>query len=159
MVSKKTSAGILLYRWRNKVLEVFIAHPGGPFQKKDLGEWSIPKGEVNEGEALMNCAIRELKEETGIGISTELKFIPLGAIQQKGGKIVHAWAVKFEEDFIFDNTKSTFTIEWPPHTGKIQTFPEIDRGGFYPAPVAREKLKLAQVAFIDRLEEYLPGSG
>jgi predicted NUDIX family NTP pyrophosphohydrolase len=150
----KTSAGLLMYRVRDHVLEVLLAHPGGPFfQNKDDGHWSIPKGEVESDEELQAAAIREFREETGIEVAGA--FISLGAIKQKGGKIVHAWAFPGDWDPSRPLQSNTFPVEWPPRSGNIQHFPEIDRVGFFSLAEARKKLKQAQHPFLDRLEAAL----
>ena len=149
----KQSAGILLYRFRNGEIEVFLVHPGGPFwAKKDLGAWSIPKGEFSTGEDPLTAAKREFEEETGMRVEGE--FIPLGSIRQRGGKVVHAWAL--EGDCDASRIKSnTFSMEWPPKSGKIKEFPEIDRAGWFSPGVARQKIHRDQEEFIDRLLEKL----
>ena len=152
----KISAGLLMYRMRQGQLEVFLAHPGGPlFKNKEEGHWSIPKGEIEPDEALLAAAIREFEEETGLEPRGD--FIELGAIKQKGGKIVHAWAFTGEWDEARPPQSNTFELEWPPRSGTIQRFPEIDRVGFFSIPRARQKLKEAQHPFLDRLEAALPG--
>src|SRR5271169_6649163 len=125
----KQSAGILLYRFNNKSLEIFLVHPGGPFWKnKDLGAWSIPKGELTEEEDPFNAARREFEEETGtlpVG-----NFIKLTDIKQKNGKIISAWAIEGNIDH--KNIRSNmFEMEWPPHSGKNENFPEIDKAGWF----------------------------
>ena len=147
---KKESAGLILFRVRNKSLQVLLAHPGGPFwQKKDAGAWTIPKGEIADGEEPLDTARREFQEE--IGIPPEGPFHSLGSIKQKGGKVVHAWA--FEGDCDPAKVQSnTFEIEWPPRSGKKAAFPEIDRVEFFTIPEAREKLNPAQVDFLSALE-------
>lgn len=149
----KQSAGILLYRKRAKQLEVFLVHPGGPFwAKKDLGSWSIPKGEYLEGEEPLQAAIREFEEETGYRPSGD--FIQLPTIRQKGHKTVHCWAIQGELDA--DNIVSNmFEMEWPPRSGKMKAFPEIDRAGWFPIDTAREKINERQVRFIDELEKLI----
>ena len=143
-----------MYRVRSEQLEVFLAHPGGPlFQNKDDGHWSIPKGEVEPGEQLLAAAIREFREETGIEPLAD--FIELGAIRQKGGKTVHAWAFPGDWDDSRPLQSNTFELEWPPRSGIIQRFPEIDRAGFFTMPDARRKLKEAQRPFLDRLKTAL----
>ena len=139
-----------MYRIHGGTLQVLLAHPGGPFFKnKDEGAWSIPKGEVEPGEDLLDTAKREFEEETGI--TPKGPFIALTPITQKGGKIVHAWA--FEDDCdpsaIVSNT---FTIEWPPKSGQQMEFPEIDRADFFDVAAAKRKVKAAQVALIEELE-------
>jgi predicted NUDIX family NTP pyrophosphohydrolase len=150
----KISAGLLMYRVRDGQLEVFLAHPGGPlFRNKDEGHWSIPKGEVESDEDLLAAAIREFEEETGLEPRGD--FIDLGAIKQKAGKMVHAWAFAGEWEKDRPLQSNTFELEWPPGSGKIQRFAEIDRAGFFPIPQAREKLKEAQHPFLDRLQQAL----
>jgi predicted NUDIX family NTP pyrophosphohydrolase len=148
------SAGVLLFRHREGRLELLLAHPGGPFwTTKDLGHWTIPKGEVEPGEALFDVARREFAEETG----TELEAVddlPLGEITQKSGKTVAAWGVEGDLDPARAHS-NTFSIEWPPGSGRYQDFPEIDRVEWFDVPEARRRLKPAQVPFIDRLEAAL----
>ena len=151
----RVSAGIVLYRIRNG-LEVFIAHPGGPlFAHKDDGHWSIPKGEGEPDEDLLVTAIREFEEEIGLAIDPQSEFIPLGAIRQKGGKIVHGWAVRGEWPENRPIQSNTFTLEWPPGSGRTREFPEVDRAEFFPVLEAKRKLKPAQLPLIERLEEAL----
>ena len=145
----RQSAGILLYRIIENQLQVFLVHPGGPFFKnKDDGSWSIPKGEFDERENPLDAAKREFMEETGQSISGN--FIELAAIQQKGGKIVHAWAVEGDIDHkaIVSNT---FEIEWPPRSGKKQAFPEVDRAAWFDIETARMKINPAQAGLINEL--------
>jgi predicted NUDIX family NTP pyrophosphohydrolase len=145
----KQSAGILVYRKRKNQIEIFLVHPGGPFWlKKDLGVWSIPKGEIEEGEEPFDVALREFKEETGQTISG--KFVPLNSVKQKGGKIITAWAVEGDADQgkIISNT---FEMEWPPKSGKMKAFPEVDKAEWFAINVAKEKINPAQIAFIDEL--------
>ena len=144
----------MLYRQRDGHLEVLLVHPGGPFwQKRDEGAWSIPKGELAENEDGMAVARREFQEELGSaapgGAAT-----PLGEVRQAGGKVVNAWALRGDLD-ITRITSNTFEIEWPPRSGKLQQFPEVDRAGWFDPDTARLKLLPAQRAFIDRLEEQL----
>lgn len=148
----KQSAGILLYRLKNKRLEVLLVHPGGPFwKKKDTGAWSIPKGEF-EAEDALHAAKREFEEE--IGISVEGRFVALETQKQKGGKIVQAWAV--EGDLDPQKIRSnTFEMEWPPKSGQKQKFPEIDRAEWFPVPTALEKINQGQAAFIHELANKL----
>jgi predicted NUDIX family NTP pyrophosphohydrolase len=146
----RKSAGILLYRMVNQLLEVFLVHPGGPFWKgKEIGAWSIPKGEFTDEDPL-TAAIREFKEETGLSINGG-DFIPLTTIQQKGGKLVLAWAI--EGDIDADAIKSnTFRVEWPYKSGKWQSIPEVDKGAWFDMPTANQKINPAQVAFLEELE-------
>ncbi|HKC36131.1 MAG TPA: NUDIX domain-containing protein [Chitinophagaceae bacterium] len=149
----KQSAGILLYRIRNKTLELFLVHPGGPFfAKKDHGAWSIPKGEFENDEEPLAAATREFKEETGMELSGE--FIQLGSIKQKSGKIVYAWAV--EGDIDPEKIKSnSFEIEWPPKSGKMKRFPEIDKAAWLNLNEAIVKINSGQLALIKELEDKL----
>ena len=150
----RVSAGLLMFRVQGGRLEVFLAHPGGPiFKNKDEGHWTIPKGEVEAGDELLGTAIREFEEETGLRARGE--FIPLGWIQQKGGKIVHAWAFVGDEDGQPVIVSNTFDMEWPPKSGRIQSFPEVDRAEFFDPVTARRKLKSTQIPLIDRLEQSL----
>ena len=150
---EKVSAGILMYRTRGGVLEVFLVHPGGPFfVKKDAGAWGIPKGEIDEGEDALATARREFEEETGF--KAEGAVIPLAPVRQKGGKIVHAWAM--EGDCDPERMKSnTFTMEWPPHSGRRQEFPEVDRAGWFRVSEAKQRINTAQAGFLDELERVL----
>jgi predicted NUDIX family NTP pyrophosphohydrolase len=146
----KRSAGLLLYR-KSDPLEIFLVHPGGPFwARKDDGAWSLPKGEYSENEEALLAAKREFQEETGISVDGE--FLPLGELRQSGGKIVTAWAL--QQDVDADSvTSNMFSMEWPPKSGKMQEFPEVDRAAWFPVSQARIKILKGQVAFIDRLEE------
>ena len=154
-MSSKISAGILMYR-RRQGLEVFLAHPGGPFfATKDAGHWTIPKGEIEEAEDHLATAIREFKEEVGIDIDPKGAFIELGSIRQKGGKTVHAWAVEQDCPDPFVCRSNVFEMQWPPNSGKWQTFPEVDRAQFFPIEEARMKLKETQRPLLDRLESAL----
>ena len=145
----KTSAGILLYRRKDNEFRVFLVHPGGPFfEKKDEGAWSVPKGEIDEGEDALVAARREFKEETGCGL--EGKFVPLSPVTQKGGKIVLVWAV--EGDCDADAIRSnTFALEWPPKSGRVRDFPEVDRAGWFTVDEAKKKINPAQAALMDDL--------
>jgi len=146
----KQSAGILLYRKINKEPEVLLVHPGGPFfAKKDLGAWSIPKGEFPEGEDPLDAAKREFQEETGYVPKGE--FIPLGSVSLTSGKIILAWAA--QGDFDPEKIKSnTFTLEWPPKSGQYKEFPEVDRAEWFPLALALEKINPAQRELIERLQ-------
>ncbi len=143
----KISAGLLMYRLKDGELEFLLAHPGGPFWKnKDLGAWTIPKGEIHDGEEPLAAAKREFEEE--IGLKPEGEFLPLTAITQKGGKIVHAWA--FEGDCDTTCSRSnTFKMEWPPKSGRFLTCPEVDRACFFRLTEAKQKINPAQVAFLE----------
>ena len=148
------SAGLLMFRVRNGVVEVLLVHPGGPFfQSKDKGTWTIPKGEIAEGEDLLARARIEFEEELGIAASGD--WLELGSVKQKGGKIVHAWAFSGNLEEGFEPASNTFEMEWPPRSGKTQRFPEVDRASFFSVEEAREKINVAQTAFLDRLVELL----
>jgi predicted NUDIX family NTP pyrophosphohydrolase len=145
----KTSAGLLMYRWREKQIEVLLVHPGGPlWRNKDEGAWTIPKGEVNPGEDLLATALREFEEETGLRATGQV--VPLTAIKQKSGKIVHALAVEGDLD-ITKIKSNTFTMEWPPRSGKQADFPEVDRGEFFDVQTARTKMNPYQLPLLDEL--------
>ena len=148
MPSQK-SAGLLLYRKQNSDLEVFLVHPGGPFwAKKDDGAWSIPKGEIRDDEDPLTAAKREFFEETGFEIDGN--FIALTPVKQAGGKWVYAWAV--EGDCDAGAIKSnTFSMEWPPRSGDKKEFPEVDRAGWFPLEVARQKILKGQVSLLEEL--------
>lgn len=145
----KQSAGILLYRFANDELQIFLVHPGGPFfRNKDDGGWTIPKGEFLNNEDALDAAKREFLEETGQPING--KFIALEPIIQKGGKKVYAWAI--EHDINQHNIVSnTFELEWPPRSGKKQIFPEIDKAGWFGIETAKLKINVAQVELINEL--------
>lgn len=146
----KQSAGILLYRFTKGLLQVFLIHPGGPFFKnKDKGSWSIPKGEFTDDEEPINAAKREFMEETGQLIDGN--FIRLSSILQKGGKTVHAWAIEgnIDHEAIISNL---FEMEWPPKSGQQQTFPEVDKAGWFDIDTAKIKINIAQVDLIVELE-------
>ena len=131
---------------------MLLAHPGGPFfARKDEGVWTIPKGEAAPDEDLLTRAQIEFEEEVGFRLENVQQWIGLGWIQQKGGKIVHAWALKGDLPSSFKLKSNTFELEWPPGSGKLREFPEIDRAEFFGDAVARRKIKPAQVPFLDRL--------
>jgi predicted NUDIX family NTP pyrophosphohydrolase len=146
------SAGLLMCRWHDEQLEYFLVHPGGPFFKnKDAGTWTIPKGLPNEGEELLNAAIREFTEETGL--TSQEPYAPIGQIKQKRGKIVHAWTfigAWNEEGGIKSNL---FSIEWPPRSGKMQSFPEQDKGAWMNMDRAKEAMITEQTPFLERARE------
>jgi predicted NUDIX family NTP pyrophosphohydrolase len=149
--SGRTSAGILLWRRRNHRLEVLLAHQGGPYWvNKDLGHWTIPKGEVEEGEELVAVARREFAEETGHQLP-DTPLVELGEVRQKSGKLVLAWAAEGDLDAA-TAVSNTYQTEWPPGSGRLETFPEIDRVEWFKLSKARRKLKAAQVPFLDRLQ-------
>lgn len=145
----KKSAGILLYRTKNKIVEVLLVHPGGPFWiKKDAGAWTIPKGELNENEEPFDAAIREMKEETGIILKGN--YLELTPVKQKAGKLVYAWAN--EQDIDPSEIKSNeFEIEWPPKSGKKKLFPEIDKADWFDIKTAKEKINPGQLPLIEEL--------
>ena len=143
-----------MFRRGKEGLEVLLVHPGGPFfRNKDIGAWTIPKGEITEGEDLLARARIEFEEELGIPASGH--WLELGSVKQKGGKMVHAWAFAGDLDERFELASNTFEMEWPPRSGKAQRFPEVDRASFFPVEEAREKINAAQTAFLDRLIELL----
>ncbi len=153
----KKSAGILLYRFQNHQPEFLLVHPGGPFwAKKDKGAWSVPKGEFNEPETALQAAQREFFEETGTAVTGE--FIDLTSVRMKSGKVLYVFAL--EHDLDASTIKSNpFSMEWPPKSGRIQEFPEIDMGAWFNADTAREKISGSQVSFINQLmEKFLPCS-
>jgi predicted NUDIX family NTP pyrophosphohydrolase len=151
--SSKTSAGLLLYRRTAHGLELFLAHPGGPFWKdRDAGAWTIPKGIAEPGEDLLAAACREFEEETGMHPTGP--FVPLGVIRQKAGKLVHAWAWEGDADPAHVNS-NTMKTEWPRGSGRWLTFPEVDRCAWFTPDEARLKINPAQAELIDRLESWL----
>jgi len=152
-MAMRVSAGLLLFRRTRGGLEVFLAHPGGPFwARRDEGAWTIPKGELRRGEEPLTAARREFQEETGIEPAGP--FHPLGSIRQRAGKVVHAWAWEGDADetCIVSNDART---EWPRGSGHWLTYPEIDRCAWFAPDDARRKINSAQAEFIDRLEEWL----
>jgi len=150
MRRSKISAGLLMFRRGDARLEALLVHPGGPFfRNKDDGVWTIPKGEAADGEDLVTRAKTEFEEELGIAPSGN--WIALGSAQQKGGKTVHAWAFEGDLPDKFKLDSNTFKMEWPPRSGKLHRFPEIDRAGFFPLEQAQRKINIAQRIFIDRL--------
>ena len=144
-----------MFRENGDAVEVLLVHPGGPFfRNKDLGAWTIPKGEIMEGEDAQSRARVEFEEELGI-VPTAAEWIELGTVKQKGGKTIHAWAFAGDLPPNFVPVSNTFTIEWPPRSGRTQEFPEIDRAQFFSIDVAKQKINQAQVAFLDRLVDHL----
>jgi predicted NUDIX family NTP pyrophosphohydrolase len=160
--SARWSAGLLLFRWpgdRSAPIEVFLVHPGGPYYaRKDAGAWSIPKGEGAPDEAPLDVALREFEEETGQPVAACARGAaprPLGRIRQRGGKVVEAWALEGDWPAGATLVSNTFELEWPSRSGRRQTFPEADRGAFFPLGVAREKILPSQVELLDRLAQVL----
>ncbi len=153
----KISAGLLMYRIRDGVLQVFLVHPGGPFwTKKDLGAWSIPKGMLDEGEDPLEAALREFEEETGIKVSG--RFIPLAPLKQKSGKVIQAWA--FEGDCDPSAVRSnTFSMEWPTRSSRYQEFPEIDRAEWFEIQEAGKKIHRGQMALLTELQNVVIKGG
>ncbi|RPH36257.1 MAG: NUDIX domain-containing protein [Chloroflexi bacterium] len=155
-VPGKRSVGLLLYRRRPDACEVFLIHPGGPFWRaKDSGAWSIPKGEPSSDEDLLDAARREFAEETGFRISGD--FLPLAPIKQRGGKIIGAWAVEGDCDPT-EIRSNTFTTEWPPHSGHVRAFPEVDRAAWFTIDDARGRITEGQRGFLDQLSQLLSRS-
>lgn len=153
----KTSAGLLLFRQRAAGLEVFLVHPGGPFwARKDDGAWSIPKGELTAGEDALSAANREFAEETGFAVGEwpPGEYLPLDPLRQPGGKVVHAWAVRGDADPARLRS-NTFSMEWPPRSGKQREFPEADRAEWFSIEDARRKILKGQSGFLDQLERQL----
>jgi predicted NUDIX family NTP pyrophosphohydrolase len=157
-MAKKRSAGILLYRVAGGGHEVLLVHPGGPFwSKKDLGAWSIPKGEIDEGEEPRACALRELEEELGTPPPLCLEqLVELGSVHQRA-KVVEAWAAQADFDPA-TLASNTFSMEWPPRSGNEREFPEVDRAEWFAPEQARRKVIPAQAELIDRLLEHLEAS-
>jgi predicted NUDIX family NTP pyrophosphohydrolase len=148
-MARQKAAGVLLYRLRDSLLEVFLVHPGGPFwRKKDDGAWSIPKGELQEGEDPLEAAKREFQEETGF--RPEGDFIALPPLRQAGGKLVHAWAVRGDCDANLIRS-NVFSIEWPPRSGKQEKFPEVDRAGWFTLEIAKRKILRSQTGLLEEL--------
>jgi len=151
----RVSAGILLFRQSPAGIEVLLGHPGGPyFEKRDAGVWSIPKGEAEDGEELWTVAKREFGEETGHVVGSSAHRIELGAVTQRGGKVVHAWAVEGDLDPRVARS-NTFAMEWPPHSGIVITVPELDRVAWFSPDIARAAMNPAQAALVDLLLERL----
>jgi predicted NUDIX family NTP pyrophosphohydrolase len=149
----KKSAGLLLFRKAGHSVELFLVHPGGPFwAKKDDAAWSIPKGEFAEGENPLDVAKREFQEETGFEMDGTLE--PLVPVKQPSGKVIYAWSVEGDIDASAIHSNN-FSMEWPPHSGKVQEFPEVDRGAWFPLPQARKKILKGQIPLLDQLEQKL----
>lgn len=155
---RRVSAGLLMFKRSDSRVDVFLVHPGGPFwQKKDQGSWSIPKGEYTEGEDPLEAAKREFEEETSM--KPEGEFVSLDDIKQPSGKIITAWA--FEGDCSPEEIRSNvFSMEWPPKSGQMKEFPEVDRGAWFSLDDARDRIQKGQIGFLDRLGSrinYVPG--
>jgi predicted NUDIX family NTP pyrophosphohydrolase len=153
----RTSAGILPFRFDGDTLQVLLVHPGGPYWAcKDAGAWSIPKGEHGPGDDPLEAALRELAEETGADVAASDRgaLVELGVATQKGGKVVSAWAAELDLDASAVES-NTFTLEWPPRSGRQQAFPEVDRAAWLDLETARTKINPGQAAFLDRLERAL----
>ncbi len=149
----KISAGIVMYRMRDGVLQVFLVHPGGPFWAgKDLGAWSIPKGLLNPDEDPLAAAQREFEEETGFKVPGH--FIPLAPVKLKSGKVVQAWAVEGDCDPSAIRS-NTFSMEWPPRSGRQQEFPEVDRAAWFEFEEAKKKINQGQVGLLEELQHIL----
>ncbi|MEU4246301.1 NUDIX domain-containing protein [Amycolatopsis sp. NPDC026612] len=152
----KRSAGLLVHRGRGDAVEVLLGHMGGPFwAKKDAAAWSLPKGELEPDEPPEQAARREFREELGLP-APDGEYVPLGEVKQSGGKVVTAWAVEADLDPA-EVVPGTFTMEWPPRSGRQQEFPEVDRVSWFPVAVAREKLVKGQLPFLDRLLALVSG--
>ena len=144
----------MMYRLRESRPEVFLAHPGGPFfRNRDEGAWTIPKGEIEPGDDPLSTATREFEEEIGMRPAGE--YLPLGAIRQRAGKVVHGWAFEGDRDESTPIRSNTFVMEWPPRSGRRTAFPEIDRAEFFDLETARRKINPGQVPFLERLEAML----
>jgi predicted NUDIX family NTP pyrophosphohydrolase len=163
-VSRKVSAGILLYRLRDGMAEVLLAHPGGPFfVNRDEGHWTIPKGEPGEDDELPSAAAREFEEETGhalsaVALDPGAPPVDLGSVVQASGKRVHCWAVEGDLDPA-TSTSNTFEMAWPPGSTNLRTFPEIDRVAWFPIAEARRRANKSQAELVDRLEAWLTRAG
>jgi predicted NUDIX family NTP pyrophosphohydrolase len=152
-----TSAGLLLYRYREAMIEVLLVHPGGPFfRRRNEGAWSIPKGECLADEAGIQVALREFEEELGVP-PPQPPFASLGSVRQAGGKTIHAWAAQGDLDVDRLNC-NTFELEWPPRSGRFQRFPEVDRAGWFGIDAAGRMLIAVQRPFLDRLMVMVPHS-
>ncbi|HEY9735190.1 MAG TPA: NUDIX domain-containing protein [Trichocoleus sp.] len=152
----KKSAGLLMYRHQRGELEFFLIHPGGPYwQNKDWHAWSIPKGEIDQGEDAFAAAKREFWEETGL--TPEGSFLPLTTVRQSGGKVVIAWAFEGDCDPA-GVTSNTFSLEWPPRSGQFRNFPEVDRAAWFSLEEAKARIIKAQAAFLEELAAFLQKS-
>ncbi len=158
-MASKRSAGVLLFRHDGAGPQVLLVHPGGPYwARRDRGAWSIPKGEIEDGEEPRECALRELAEELGPAARLDPgQLVELGSVRQRGGKAVEAWASEGEFDPAALSS-ATFAMEWPPRSGEEREFPEVDRAEWFDPPEARRRILPAQEPFLDRLLEHLDGS-
>lgn len=160
MKGSRISAGLIMYRIRHGGLEVFLAHPGGPFfANRDENVWTIPKGEIEPDEEHLATAIREFREEVGVEINAQSEFIELGSIRQKGGKTVHGWGVEQHCPDPIQCKSNFFKMEWPASSGTWKNFPEIDRAEFFALPEAKRRIKETQIPLLERLEEELRRRG
>jgi predicted NUDIX family NTP pyrophosphohydrolase len=163
-VSRKVSAGILLFRLRDGHAEVLLGHPGGPFfANRDAGNWTIPKGEPGEDDELPSAAAREFEEETGhalsaVALDPAAPLIDLGSVVQASGKRVHCWAVEGDLDPALASS-NTFEMAWPPGSDRLQTFPEIDRVAWFPIDEARRRANRSQAELVDRLAAWIEETG
>ena len=152
----KESAGLVVYRKKEGRLEFLLVHPGGPFwRNKDEGAWTIPKGELGEGEDPLTAAKREFEEE--LGIIVEGPFVELTPVKQKGGKLVRAWSAEKDCD-VSQVSSNTFEMEWPPKSGRMSTFPEVDKADFFVMNEARRKVNPAQIPLLQQTAEIAGGS-
>jgi predicted NUDIX family NTP pyrophosphohydrolase len=155
-MSGRLSAGLLVYRRRDRAVEVLLVHPGGPFwSKRDDGAWSVPKGEPRAGEDWLAAALREMREETGFAPGGP--FRRLAPVRQPGRKLIHAWAAEADWD-PSRLTSDTFAMEWPPRSGQVQTFPEVDRAGWFEIGQAKRKILRGQLGLLEQLEQTLRAS-
>lgn len=156
-MAAKRSAGLLLYRLTPTGPEVLLVHPGGPlWVRREDGAWSLPKGELEPGEDPCAAAVREFAEELGVPAPVDsATLVPLGSVRQRGGKLVEVWVAEGDLDVSAGITSATFTMEWPPRSGRMQEFPEVDRAAWLSLAVARVKLVSAQAEFLDRLQALL----
>jgi predicted NUDIX family NTP pyrophosphohydrolase len=155
-MAQKRSAGILLYRRRENALEILLVHPGGPFwSRKDDGAWFVPKGELEGDEEPLAAARREFEEELGSAPPAG-ELLELGTIKNKAGKLIYAWALAGELDTASVRS-NTFSLEWPPRSGKMREFPEVDRASFFSLELARQKMNPAEQPFLERLAAILAG--
>ena len=150
----KRSAGLVMFTFKEDKLKILLVHPGGPFfTKKDNGYWGIPKGLIENNENILDAAIREFEEETGIKPDGE--YIPLGEIKQNSGKIVHAWAIEVKDDSLSNFKSNTFELEWPPGSGKKRNFPEVDKCAFFTLEEIEKKITPSQIPLINNLKAHL----